>query len=247
MIRPLIFDTSLFGYRVGKWESSASDPDVNSLFDQAGNFDLVYVFGEARAIPEGHCQPISTRVVWEKQFSQVASLLKAESPCFKMGKIEGLSISKWEETVLNESDQSAIRDLVLTCGAFSRFNKDPFMVNNEYEKLYTQWWLNVVKQKKPIHLARINKEIAGLITLGFSQNSCHVDLFAVLPQFQRMGIGWKLLLKAMQTARESGMETLDLATQKDNVKAMGFYEKAGFRKLNETIIQHWRPKGLKNG
>ncbi|MEX2567492.1 MAG: GNAT family N-acetyltransferase [Cyclobacteriaceae bacterium] len=243
MIRFLPFDTSLFGYPVGKWELSESKSDENSIIAQAKNFDLVYVFGKNHVIREGHWLPLSTRVLWEKKPTPKGAL----NPSFRIGNPEDISICKWGDEFLSESDQNAIRNLVLTCGTFSRFKKDPFMVSNEYEKLYTQWWINVVRQKKPIYLARKKKEMAGLITLYPTPESCHVELFAVLPKFQRMGIGWQLLLKAMHGARESGMETLDLATQKDNMKAMGFYEKAGFRKLNETLIHHWRPKGLKNG
>lgn len=54
---------------------------------------------------------------------------------------------------------------------------------------------------------------------------------AVIPEFQRQGVGSKLIKKGMQTAKELGFDSIIVLGHKD------YYPKFGFRRASEWNIQ----------
>lgn len=77
-------------------------------------------------------------------------------------------------------------------------------------------------------IALIQEKIAGLTTLGISE--ALVKQCYVLPEFQGKGIAALLMRKIEEIALENGIKTLKLSS---SLIALPFYEKNGYKKLNE--------------
>lgn len=231
---PLPFDSELFGYKVGK--ISLPEGSVHLECDNKG-YELIYLFACSQERPEALGEPVSIRVEWEKEL--IDNINPIDLPALISN--PAISLEKLGSKV-DEKDKFALERLVLTCGTYSRFNVDPYFTNQEYQKLYLTWWSNVLKGKHTVLLAKRAKEILGMITLRFGKKKAHVDLFAIMPEEQGQGLGKLLLHSAMQLARQHGMETMALSTQRDNKNAMKLYRNLGFQIQRENTIYHWRPK-----
>lgn len=71
------------------------------------------------------------------------------------------------------------------------------------------------------------EKLLGLITLSFQGESCEVITLDSL--FQMRGVGSALLSAAADSARKNGCRRLFLVTTNDNLHALAFYQKRGFR------------------
>ncbi|WP_163531365.1 GNAT family N-acetyltransferase [Halobacillus ihumii] len=72
-----------------------------------------------------------------------------------------------------------------------------------------------------------NEGIIGLITYIMEEDECEViSLDSVV---ENKGVGTLLLQKVEQTAREKGHQHIRLVTTNDNIHALGFYQKKGYR------------------
>jgi GNAT superfamily N-acetyltransferase len=72
-----------------------------------------------------------------------------------------------------------------------------------------------------------NRTPAGLITFNILDSNCEiVSLDSLIP---RKGIGRKLVLKVVKEARLRGCKRVWLITTNDNIDALCFYQKIGFK------------------
>ena len=58
-----------------------------------------------------------------------------------------------------------------------------------------------------------------------------IELIAVLSDYQRQGIGRRLIETCVAECRERGLKKLRIKTQGSNRRARNFYEKLGFRRI----------------
>ncbi|SHN31856.1 Acetyltransferase (GNAT) domain-containing protein [Cyclobacterium lianum] len=236
MIQFLPFDTALFGYRVGKLQLHKSVARIESIQEQARNFDLIYVMGKPGLVRMGGWSPISTRVDWVK----IIQKTDLETAPENQGDIQ--LYEQEASGTLSLKDQKQLRELVLTSGQWSRFNQDPLLANHEYEKLYTTWWETIKSQKHRVIVARRNGNLLGFVTFRLMRGRGYVDLFAVKGSEQGKGIGQKLMCRVWEELYALGYPQIGLSTQKANDRAMNFYKNAGFQPVKETLIAHWRPR-----
>jgi ribosomal protein S18 acetylase RimI-like enzyme len=235
MIKPLPFDTSLFGYRVGKLQLGRKLPNFEKINIQAKNFDLIYVMGKPGLVKLGGWFPLSTNI------DLVKNILAQDlnSPEDLKNEIEITEMDVWDN--LSLSDQKQLKALVFTSGQWSRFKQDILLANQEYEKLYSSWWETIKSQKHRVIVARKSEKLVGFITFNQIRGRGHVDLFAVKGSEQGKGIGRALMQQVFTRLYASGYNLLGLSTQKANKRAMDFYKKIGFQPVKETLIAHWRP------
>ncbi|WP_339925649.1 GNAT family N-acetyltransferase [uncultured Cyclobacterium sp.] len=235
MIKFLPFDTSLFGYRVGKLQLGRCLPDLDRVNSQAENFDLIYVMGKPGLVKLGGWSPISTRV------DLVKNIIKSD--LVKVPAVdEEVEISEMVISGnLSTSDKKELRELVFTSGQWSRFKQDLLLKNQEYEKLYSTWWDTIKTEKHKVVVARISGKLVGFITFKLLRGRGHVALFAVKGSEQGRGIGRQLMREVFIILNACGFNLISLSTQKANERAMDFYKKNGFQPIKETLIAHWRP------
>ena len=70
-------------------------------------------------------------------------------------------------------------------------------------------------------------EIVGLLTFHVEGDS--MLLLTLNATLERQGIGSSLILSAIETARTRGCKVVALVTTNDNLSAIGFYQRLGFR------------------
>lgn len=83
-------------------------------------------------------------------------------------------------------------------------------------------WLTAKNKNKIVGFIRVRKD---------NQNIGHISALFVLPQTQGLGIGSKLLQKALLWLKDT--DEVRLAVVEKNVTAIKFYEKHGFKQTSE--------------
>lgn len=79
----------------------------------------------------------------------------------------------------------------------------------------------------PMLLAELDGAPAGLLTYVVSGEECEVLTLHAVRQWS--GVGTALLEAVRGVARDAGYETIRLVTTNDNVDALRFYQRRGFR------------------
>lgn len=96
-------------------------------------------------------------------------------------------------------------------------------------------------------ISEIGDKQAGWMKLYEDQAAkrFYISSLYVLPQYQGFGIGKKLLFNAEELASKSNYNKVWLGVMKDNVKALDWYQKIGFKfteeepfKMGETEVLH---------
>jgi len=80
----------------------------------------------------------------------------------------------------------------------------------------------------------ILKKIAGHVSIFEEQDFLHIIVFNVWPQWQRRGVGNRMLDDVTRIAKERDFPSIKLGTTNDNIPALYFYQKYGFV-LDEII------------
>ncbi len=95
-------------------------------------------------------------------------------------------------------------------------------------------------------VADVNGDVVGLATtvetlaIGYPNGYIKVNGLAVLPEFQRQGIGKLLMERVEKLARERGASLIGLASGFQRTGAHEFYEHLGYQKLS-----FWFRKNIK--
>ena len=127
-------------------------------------------------------------------------------------------------------------------GKFYRDNISKFGIPREYvKKAFSKEVLAEAAQsgKETFYLALKNgREILGFAQIiGHDSTTVELDRIVVFPGYERMGIGTKLLKRAVADQKKKGTKSVIVSAGKDEVHARAFYEKNGFEKLKEKTVK----------
>jgi len=89
-------------------------------------------------------------------------------------------------------------------------------------------------------VARDRGEPIGFASMRFGDTRAHLILLAVQPGHQRRGIGRRIVLWLLDTARVAGITSVHVELRMSNMPAFGFYRSLGFA---ETIRVHGYYRG----
>ena len=78
-------------------------------------------------------------------------------------------------------------------------------------------------------VARDGRRVAGFAVAEFWDDRTHINLLAVRPAYQRMGLGRGLLNWLESSARTAGTFLVHLEVRVSNIVARDFYRKQGFQ------------------
>ncbi len=78
----------------------------------------------------------------------------------------------------------------------------------------------------------VDGRVAAMIVVWFILDEAHVATIATHPDFRRQGFGRKLLVHALNTAKEEGAKTALLEVRVSNDMAQEMYRKLGFVEVN---------------
>ena len=79
----------------------------------------------------------------------------------------------------------------------------------------------------PTILAEMNGQIVGVITYYINRDRC--EIVSINSLKEGLGIGSNLIEEVKQIALDKGCKNLWLVATNDNIKALGFYQKRGFK------------------
>jgi len=82
-------------------------------------------------------------------------------------------------------------------------------------------------------------------TVGkISDEEYYIQHIATYPQYRGMGTGKSLILEAEQEAKKVGAKGIVLDVEKENISAINFYKKLGYKTIKEFLLSLQRDKIL---
>jgi len=93
----------------------------------------------------------------------------------------------------------------------------------------------------PALVAIRHRDPAGALAYRLLDDSLHVVALATDPMWQRSGVGGHLIAEAELLARRLGLSRVAVATTNDNLPALHFYQRRGYRLTDlvvDSVIAH---------
>ena len=232
MLITLKWDSSFLKRKIASLIAN-SNSDVKKIakdlnFIHKTRFDCIYLFVN---IKFGSLLTICNHQGWEPVENRVEMIKKIE-------KKEIVSLLP----VVTSIKRSKVKSLYSLAGQLSResrFFKDPFL-RSKARKLYETWvYRSIVNKYAKKYFVALNRTIpVGLCTLRVREGALTVDLFVVKKTVRQKGIGTTLINIAQNWAVDNGYWTLKVITSKENIPALKFYRKCGFRIHTESWVYH---------
>jgi ribosomal protein S18 acetylase RimI-like enzyme len=88
-------------------------------------------------------------------------------------------------------------------------------------------------------VADMQGDISGALAWKARGDALQIVALATDPMWQRSGVGGHLLAEAEMVARRTGASRIVLATTNDNLPALYFYQRRGYR-ITEVVRDAWR-------
>ena len=86
---------------------------------------------------------------------------------------------------------------------------------------------------KNVVVAREQDILTGFGVMTYAEQNANLDLLAVKPFFRRRGVGKQIVSWLEEVARTAGILNIFVQVRKINRGAIGFYEKCGYRVVEE--------------
>ncbi|MEM4217129.1 MAG: GNAT family N-acetyltransferase [Candidatus Methanomethylicaceae archaeon] len=149
-----------------------------------------------------------------------------------------------------EADEEALERLSRTLlkiledkeGEIYQENVAKFEIPEEYvRKAFSEDSLlkarNLEKAKFYLVMEENGEEIVGFAqTIMRNEGTVELDRIIIFPEFTRKGLGSKLLQHVLNESKKRGFKKVIVNTGKDEIRARRFYEKNGFEKLEEYVV-----------
>ncbi len=97
----------------------------------------------------------------------------------------------------------------------------------ETEQIMFEMTLDV--HKLPGYIAESEEDFIGFVAFETLEENMLIAALAVLPEFQRAGVGRALVHKVEEKARKLSKKNLLVSTSNDDLPALAFYQKIGFQ------------------
>ena len=142
-------------------------------------------------------------------------------------KVKYISEKTFYETF---ADQNTEEDMNKYLKENFSYDKMTSEISNTYSKFY---------------IVESNDEVVAYMKINFDKaqteegydNTIEVQRIYVLEDFKGKRIGKALIQKAIEIGKESNVDYLWLGVWEHNIKAIGFYEKLGFKKFDTHIFK----------
>lgn len=122
---------------------------------------------------------------------------------------------------------------------YSRFFNDPNLSESKSQNIYLHWAEGAFLQEGKYYvICEREDHIAGYLLFSSEENCATVELIAVDEAYQGKGVG-KSLIKAMESFTfDKVINKIKVGTQVNNIPAVQFYSKIGFKYMNCSSIYH---------
>ncbi len=91
--------------------------------------------------------------------------------------------------------------------------------------------MHIRHRESVVLTARVGGELVGFAIMQFSDETAHLNLLAVEPTYERLGIGRRLVEWLEETAVTAGTFVIALEVRAANVGARWFYSRLGYREV----------------
>lgn len=147
-----------------------------------------------------------------------------------------------DEEALERLSRTLLRILEDKEGDIYQENVAKFEIPEEYvRKAFSEDSLlkarNLEKAKFYLVMEENGEEIVGFAqTIMKNEGTVELDRIIIFPEFTRKGLGSKLLQHVLNESKKRGFKKVIVNTGKDEIRARRFYEKNGFEKLEEYVV-----------
>jgi len=228
----LDWDSHFFGFKIARSNNPIieSVSEINDLLKDANqeNIKLIYfiVDEQNHAINEWLSsidKPVTTNLTFKLNPNDVKSK-------------SHVGVEVYNQT----SIEKELFELAIQAGHDSRYKLDQRFRKGEFERLYQLWITNSVNHSIADYtfVYRANGLVKGFVTLKITGQTGTIGLIAVDESTRGLGIGKMLLSQVFQTLAELKAEQCLVATQKDNIGAVKFYESFGFSIFKSEVFYH---------
>jgi ribosomal protein S18 acetylase RimI-like enzyme len=99
----------------------------------------------------------------------------------------------------------------------------------------------------PAYVARVRNSVVGFVSFSSIGDALIVVALGVLPSYQGVGIGSRLIKSVEAEARKLGKGKVFVSTSNDDLPALGFYQSCGFRiyEVKPNVIAEKHAKMLR--
>jgi dTDP-4-amino-4,6-dideoxy-D-galactose acyltransferase len=239
-ITHLDWDTSHFGFSVGRIAAETTDAELHTALNEARTraYRLVYwATPPDRAPPPRLLAEFNGRLV-DRKVTFSRSLSGADQPAAK----SHVTIVPFDESECS----TELTALAIAAGAYSRFAADPRIPRDKFERLYQVWIERSVRGEiaDAVLVARdsaAEAHLAGMITVKVTNGVGNIGLVAVAETHRGRGIGSHLIDAAhgWMIARNATKTTV--VTQAANAPACRLYERAGYTIEQAENYYHFWP------
>ncbi|MDT2827207.1 GNAT family N-acetyltransferase [Enterococcus viikkiensis] len=237
-IERLDWDTSFFGVEAGRVILHKED-DTKELVSKLQEFDFVTIVNVNN----------DPKKNFEIGISSTAFLTDIKL-VFQMNLNENFnSLRKdFTKTDVNSSHLKDIRDIASHSFYASRYYNDPVIDNSLAAKMYDKWVDKAHDDVDSEIIVSIDNhdKVQGFAILSICGKTASIELIAVKEDYRKKSIGTKLIEKIMELGFVCGVETILVTTQVDNISAINFYVKNGFKlKEKNSIYHYWNERYMK--
>ena len=85
-----------------------------------------------------------------------------------------------------------------------------------------------------------NHQIIGCLLADFADDNCHIQRLVVSPEFQNRGAATAMIRKMVSDAKENGVRSFSVNTNRNNSNAVHFYEQLNFRIQGKQYPVYYR-------
>lgn len=229
----LKWDSEFFERKIGVFSLSKSMPENlisrNLELAKSLGYELIYVFDDfnsnisSSVLNRFNGDLVDIKVTFKKNIQERPTANK--------------NISIYDDQTVTDS----LLELSFLSGSFSRFKRDSRFSKNDFERLYRKWIEGSLNKElaDATFVYTENNHIVGFITLVVKNETGHIGLIAVNPDFSGRKIGSALINKSCSYLLDNSIDTVHVPTQKENQTACKFYLKNGFELLSEQSIYHF--------
>lgn len=156
--------------------------------------------------------------------------------------MEAITIRKATEKGIKALSRKIGKLLEDKTGKLYQDNVVKFGIPEEYgKKVFSEKVLVEAARsgKATFYLALSNRsEILGFAQIvGHDPTTVELDRIVVFPEYERMGIGTKMLERAIADQKKERVRTLIVKAGRDEDHARAFYEKNGFKQVKEETLK----------
>ncbi|MEG2286138.1 MAG: GNAT family N-acetyltransferase [Eubacterium sp.] len=142
----------------------------------------------------------------------------------------------------NYTEDKKILSIAREAYCYSKFTNDPFLKRKKGEDVYYYWIKNAFNcENKYFLVSEIENKCQGyiLFSMNIKENKAMIELIAVNKECQRKNIGYEMIECFEAFLLKHSIKVINVGTQTDNIPAINFYFKCGFKEDNHRSVYHW--------